>query len=93
MIYIEDDVQLPVLTPNTLIHGVNIVNLEEASDNIDEYELRKKSRYVQKYKEMAWNRWTSESLKALRDQHNLKHKLHEIQISKGDEKNIEENGI
>ena len=42
LIYIEDDKQLPVLAPNTLIHGMNIVNLEEGSDNIDEYELRKK---------------------------------------------------
>ena len=46
LIYIEDDVQLPVLTPNTLIHGIHIVNLEEASDNIDEYESTKRSRYV-----------------------------------------------
>ena len=46
LIYIEDDVQLPVLTPNTLIHGTDIVNLEEASDNIDEYESTKRSRYV-----------------------------------------------
>ena len=46
LIYIEDDVQLPVLTPNTLIHGIDIVNLEEASDNIDEYESTKRSRYV-----------------------------------------------
>ena len=50
---------------------MNIVNLEEASDNIDEYELRKKSRYEQKCKEKAWTRWTSEYLKALREQHNL----------------------
>ena len=35
MTYVEDDVQLPLLTPNTLIHGKNIVNLEEASDNTD----------------------------------------------------------
>ena len=46
LIYIEDDVQLPVLTPNTLIHGIDIVNLEEASDNIDECESTKRSRYV-----------------------------------------------
>ena len=46
LIYIEHDVQLPVLTPNTLIHGIDIVNLEEASDNIDEYESTKRSRYV-----------------------------------------------
>ena len=42
-----------VLTPNALIHRMNIVNLEESSDNIDEYELRKRSRYVQKCKENA----------------------------------------
>ena len=63
---------------------MNIVNLEEASDNIDEYELSKRSRYAQKCKEKAWTRWTSEYLKALREQHNLKHKSYEIQISKGD---------
>ena len=84
LIYVEDDVQLLLLTPNTLIHGMNIVNLEEPSDNIDEYELRKRSRYVQKCKEKAWTRWTSEYLKAVREQHNLRFKSHEIQISKGD---------
>ena len=42
-----------VLTPNALIHRMNIVNLEESSDNIDEYELRERSRYVQKCKENA----------------------------------------
>ena len=84
MIYVEDDVQLPLLTPNALIHGMNIVNLEETSDNIDEYELRNRSRYVQKCKEKAWTRWTSQYLKALREEHNFKHKSYVIQISKGD---------
>ena len=84
LIYVEDYVQLAVLTPNTLIHGMNVVNLEEASDNIDEYKFRKRSKYVQECKEMAWARWTSEYLKALRERHNLKHRSHEIQISKGD---------
>ena len=54
LIYVEDNVQLPVLAPNILIHGMNIVNLQEASNNIDEYELRKRSRNVQKCKENAW---------------------------------------
>ena len=84
MIYVEDDVKLPLLTPNTLIHGMNIFNLEEASDNIDEYELRKRSRCVKKCKEKAWGRWTSEYLIALREQHNLKQKSYDIQSSKGD---------
>ena len=46
-------------------HEMNIANLEEASDKIDEYELRKRSRHVQKYKEKAWAKWISEYLKAL----------------------------
>ena len=29
--YVEDDVQLPALKPNTLTHGINIINLEETS--------------------------------------------------------------
>ena len=84
LIYVESYMQLPVLTPNTLIHGMNIANLEEASDNIDECELRKISKFVQKCKEKAWAKWKSEYLKALREQHNLKHKSHDIQVSKGD---------
>ena len=84
MIYEEEDVPLSVLTPNTLIHGISIVNLEEASDNIDEYELRKRSRYIQKSVEKALAAWKSEYLKALREQHYLKHKSHDIQISNGD---------
>ena len=51
LIYVEGNVQLLVLTPNTLTPGIDIVNLEEASGNIDEYELRKRSRYVQKCKD------------------------------------------
>ena len=31
-----------------------------------------------------WTRWISEYLKALREQHNLKHKSYDILISKGD---------
>ena len=83
LIYVEEDVQLPVLMSNTLIHGMNIVNLEEASDSLDEYKLRKRSRYVQKCKEKGWARWTSEYLKALLEQHHLRHKSRDIQILKG----------
>ena len=76
---------------DTLIHGWNIGNLKEASDNIDESELRKRSRYVQKCKEKTWATWTSEYLKALREQHNLKHEPHDIQILKGDVVLIKDN--
>ena len=54
---------------------MNIVNLEEGSDNIDECELRKRSRYVQKCKEKAWTRWTSEYSKVLHEQQNLKSRM------------------
>ena len=41
--YVEDDIQLPLLTPNVLIHGVNIVNLDEDADNVNEPDLRKRA--------------------------------------------------
>ena len=91
LIYVEDNVQLQVITPNTLIHRMNIVNLEEGSDDIDEHELKRRSRYVQKCEEKVWVRWTSEYLKAMRQQHKLKHKLHDIQLSEGDVVSIKGN--
>lgn len=92
--YVEDDVQLPLITPNALIHGISTVNLDEDPDNINEPCLRKRAKYLRKCKDLAWSRWTTEYLKVLRESHNLKHNHKEMEISvgdvvliKGDEKN------
>ena len=96
LMYVEDDVQLPLLTPNVMIHGENIANLEEHPDNMEDkdHDLRKRAKYLKRCKDQAWVRWTNEYLKSLREQHNLNHKSSgnaiepgDVVLIKGDEKN------
>ena len=61
----EDDIQMPILTPNTMIHGIAISKLEEDGSRIEDNDLRKRARYIQKFKNLAWKKWTTEYLKAL----------------------------
>ena len=92
--YVEDDVQLPVLTPNSLMF--NRPNQIPTQDyhNIEEVELRKSAKRIEKCKEMLWKRWTNEYLKGLRERHNLKYhnkksflKLGDVVIIQSDERN------
>ena len=82
--YVEDDIQMPISTPNTMIHGIAISELEENVSSIEDKDLRKRARYVQKCKNRAWQRWTTEYLKALREHHNLRSNSKKNQPSKGD---------
>ena len=92
--YVEDDVQLPVLTPNSLMFNrPNQIPTQEYH-NIEEVELRKSAKRLEKCKEMLWKRWTNEYLKGLRERHNLKHhnkksflKLGDVVIIQSDERN------
>ena len=61
--YVEDDVQLPVLTPNALLFGRPNQLPEEDYQNLDEHELRRQARYLRRCKDLLWGRWTSEYLK------------------------------
>ena len=54
--YIDDDIQFPVLTPNILIHGQPITIPEEQFDADDEM-IKKRQWYIKLYKDAAWNRW------------------------------------
>eukprot|EP00794_Sanderia_malayensis_P002440 gene2440-biopygen1323 len=92
--YCEDDIELPTLTPNILIFGKsNYLPLEIPSD-IDEKDLRKRARCLRKCKDALWKRGQGEYLRALREKHNVVHKViqREMEIGnvvkiKGDEKN------
>ena len=67
--YLEDDVQLPVLTPNSLLH-INPSHLPELqSHHVPDKDLRKRARYQSKCKDVMWNRWTREYVRSLREQH------------------------
>ena len=55
LMYIDDDIQFPVLTPNILIHGQPITIPEEQFDDDDEV-IEKRQRYIKRCKDIAWNR-------------------------------------
>ena len=47
-------------------------------------DLRKRARYLQRCKDAVWRRWTKEYLRALRERHNLKHKAKLVTPKVGD---------
>ena len=44
-------------------------------------DLRKRVKYLRRYKEVLWNRWSGESL---RERHNMEHKTEEMNVKLGD---------
>ena len=92
--YCEDDIELPVLTPNMLIHGKSIYTPEEEPSSRESKDLRNRAKYLLRCKEALRKRWRSEYVRALRERHNLKHpgkqadlKRGDIVMIKGEEKN------
>ena len=79
--YVEEDVQLPVLTPNMLHFGrPNLLPEDHNQGNPDLL-----PRYLAKCKDVVWGRWSTEYLRSLRERHNLKHhKRRQLSLSRGD---------
>ena len=82
--YCEEDVQLPLLTPNALLFGQPNLIPQREPDSFESRDLRKRARYLRKCKDALWSRWSSEYLKALRERHNLKHRPKEMVLKRGD---------
>ena len=59
LIYIEDDIPMPVLTSNMLLYVQPIMISEEHLAE-DKPEIKRHLRYINKYKEAAWKRWKKE---------------------------------
>ena len=73
--YVEDNIQLPVLTPNMIIHGTNITLPEDTVENdpdVNEPKPSKFAKHLKKCKDSLWFRWKEEYLRALREKHNFK---------------------
>ena len=81
--YVEDDVQLPVLTPCAMMSGQPGLVPEESTEEGDA-DLRKRVKYLRRCKEVLWNRWSGEYLKSLRERHNMEHKTEEMNVKLGD---------
>ena len=60
--YMEENVEFPVLTLNSLVLGEQLIIPNEDPENIKDKDIRKCQKYIQKCKEVAWNRWRSEYL-------------------------------
>ncbi|CAB4030493.1 Hypothetical predicted protein, partial [Paramuricea clavata] len=64
--YMEKEMQLPLLFLNT-----NILP-ELAPYHLEQKDLKKRAKFLLQCKRAMWKRWTSEYLRALREQHRLK---------------------
>ena len=82
--YVEEDVQLPLLTPNALQFGRPNLLPEREDHHIEDRDLRKRAKYLRRCKEVLWGRWTSEYLRGLRERHNLKHNRKQLSLARGD---------
>ena len=82
--YMEEDVQLPTLTPNSMLF-LNPNYLPELKPHHQEVaSLRKRAKFLKRTKAEMWKRWTNEYLRALRERHRLKHKSKDHHITVGD---------
>ncbi|KAK3725256.1 hypothetical protein QZH41_001288 [Actinostola sp. cb2023] len=82
--YVEDDVQMPLLTPSAMLFGQPSHLPEQEPDTIEDVDLRKRARYLRKCKDALWTRWQTEYLKALRERHNMKSNARETTLKPGD---------
>ena len=82
LMYVEEDIQMPVLTPNTLLYGQPLLLPDK--DLQDVPEMKRRQRHINKCKDAAWARRTNEYLKTLGERHNMLHQAKEMQISLGD---------
>ena len=68
--YLEDDIQLSVLTPSSMLN-INPCVLPEVDPHyLEDRDLRKRARLLRKSKEAMWKRWSQEYVRSLRERHN-----------------------
>ena len=82
--YVEDDAQLPILTPNVMMFGQSNLLPEEPVELITEKDMRKRARYLKRCKDVLWSRWTGEYLRALRESHVMNNNKSEVKLKAGD---------
>ena len=68
--YVEDDVQMTILTPNSLIYESSMI-LEDGPDNIIDKDLGNQAQFIKKCKEAILSRWRHGYLTGLRERHKV----------------------
>ena len=69
--YVEDDVQLPLITPNTM-QFIGTTMLPEKESHRKLRDLHKRAEYLKRCKDHMWKQWTNEYLRGLQERHNLR---------------------
>ena len=82
--YVEDDAQLPVLTPYSMLFSQPNILPERKAYHEENPQLRRRPKYLRKCKDAIWNRWTKEYLRGLRERHTITHKDSPCEVEKGD---------
>ena len=82
--YVEEDVDMPVLAPNSLLFTQPNQLPEMELYQIERGELRKRAKYLKRCKDALWSRWTAEYVRGLRERHRLKHSGKKNRIEIGD---------
>ena len=82
--YVEEDIQFPTLTPNSLLFANSNIIPELDPCHLEDKDLRKRARYLLKCKDAMWRRWSTEYLRALRERHRLKHQAVDNSLAQGD---------
>ena len=80
----------PIFSFNTKFTGVSqtpVIPNEDPTD-IENRDLRKRQKYIQRCKEAVWKRWRYEYLTSLLERHNLKHNKRESEVKGGEEDGI-----
>ena len=69
LIYLEDDVQQPVLTPSSMLQINPTYILESEAHHLADKDLKKRAKFLQECKRVMWNRWSREYVRSLRERH------------------------
>ena len=82
--YVEDDPDLPILTPATFLFQRTTHLPEEQTWRIPDKDLPRRAQFLQTCKDHIWTRWQREYLTALRERHDLFHKTTNHKVKVGD---------
>ena len=63
--YVEDDVQLPLLTPNLMMYRQSNILPKTVVADIKDTELHKRAKNLRRCKNVLWSRWTTEYVREL----------------------------
>ena len=67
--YVEDDIQLPVLTHNCMLYLNSNTLPEFPPHEIEDRDLRRRAKHLLKCKAAVWKRWSQEYLRSLKERH------------------------